>query len=219
MTIIPRTDYSSGSISGLAGSVADLARRVSQLETIRSSIGAGTLNTGSINLPNGQLSDWTNNLGVITAGELHGTEIFGGVITGATFQTSDNPSVSRVVVDTSGIRGSGLGGIGPTFNFDTATGIATLTGVVLADPLSTIPVGTLQGFIGGGNLIKDSSFESTDPALPHGIFTNSNGVTAVKSQTVAFHGGTSLKITGTGGGAGGGGGTVLPFTLPATTGS
>lgn len=107
-------------------------------------------NISSINLSTLQavvttLSALTSNLGSITAG----------TIQGATIQTA--ASGSRVVINSSGITGYALDGTTVTFNFNTGTGVASLTGVVNITSGSIVP--SAIPTIGGGNFINDSSFE------------------------------------------------------------
>lgn len=133
------------------------------------------------------LSGISTDMGQVTAGTL----------TGATVQTS--LSGSRVVVNAGGLSGYALDGTTKTFEINTGSGLATFTGLAFLDANSAVPAKTLTGFVGGGNMLFDSSFESTNPALPNGHFSGLSGVTAVKSTTQAFHGTQALKVTRTSG--------------------
>lgn len=123
----------------------------------------------------------------------------GGTIIGGTFKTAT--SGSRVEIDSNGLRGYALDGVSKTFEVNTGTGAASFTGIALLDPNSTVPSRSLTGFIGGGNLLGDSSFESTDPAKPYGDFTTLSNVTITKSTAQAFHGTRSALLVPTAAGA------------------
>lgn len=122
------------------------------------------------------LSAITTNLGNITAG----------LITGATIQTA--ASGSRVVMDSTGIRGYGLTG-STIFSIDAGSGIATLTGVIQADPSSVIPTIGLSGTLGGYNLFSNTSFE-VDPG------TNSNAGNNFKNPSIGLYSVTSAARDG-----------------------
>lgn len=119
------------------------------------------------------LSALSANLGTITAG----------TVTGATLQTGT--SGSRMVMSTTGLKGyDSLGGV--IFDFKTADGTLTIAGTITGDAGSTMPAASITGLltdaqleaiaaakitgklvaeqldvrIGGGNLFKNSSFET-----------------------------------------------------------
>jgi hypothetical protein len=149
-------------------------------------IAAGSVTANKISVIS--LSSLTSNMGSISAG----------TITGGTVQSA--ASGPRVVLDTLGIRGYALDGVTKTFEINTGTGQASFTGIAILDPSSIVPTKSLAGFLGGGNQLVDSSFESADPALPYGSFSNiSTGATAVKSATFSFDGTKSLRVGWTSG--------------------
>lgn len=104
-------------------------------------------------------------------------------------------SGARVEIGTiaGGIKGYNASGT-MTFGFDYTTGTATVGAIAVTGANGTqVPASTLTGFVGGGNLLKDSSFESTDPATP-GSLWSASGVTQSKQTTQAFHGTNSLRL-------------------------
>lgn len=140
-------------------------------------IAASTITSDKISVSS--LSSLSSNMGSITAG----------TIQGATIQTAG--SGSRVVMDSAGIKGYALDGTTVNFKFDTGTGIATVTGIVIAQSGSSVVASALPP-IGGGNLIPDSSFESTAPATDRWSLTL---VTITKSTAQARYGAKSLQVT------------------------
>jgi hypothetical protein len=110
-------------------------------------------------------------------------------LSSATFRTG--ATGSRVEIDAGGLRGYNSSGVA-IISLDTTTGIATFGGVVTTG--ASVPASTLTGFIGGGNLLIDSSFESPDPALPGSKFVN-GGASFAKSSAQAFHGTKSLAVS------------------------
>ncbi len=142
-------------------------------------ITAGAVTASKINVAD--LSAVSTNMGSISAG----------TITGATVQTATTGS--RVRLDSSGLVGYALNGTTKTFEINTGTGIASFTGLAFLDPNSTIPARSITGAIGGGNLLINSSFESTDPADP-GQHFGLNGVTIASSATQAIYGTKSLRV-------------------------
>ncbi len=123
------------------------------------------------------LSAITANLGTITAG----------TITGATFQSSaSNP---RVYMDSTGVGAVDSGGT-TTFKLDASTGKLT----------------TLSG-VGGGNLLRNSSFENTSNFKAG--YTEVGGTAAVNTSN-AKHGAQSFAWTRTG--STGNGGIDMDFS-------
>lgn len=117
-----------------------------------------------------------------------------GTLTADLIRTAASGARVEIGTTTAGIKGYNSSNV-MTFGFDTTTGTATVGAIAVTGAGGTqVPASTLTGFVGGGNLLKNSSFESTDPALPAGLFTL-NGVTIAKSATQAFHGSNSLRVT------------------------
>lgn len=136
--------------------------------------------------------------------------ITGSEIRGARFVTSLTDANMRVDIQPSGMKGYNASGE-LTFDIGSASGV-----IIQADPGSTVPSTTLSGYIGGGNLLPDSSFESPDPTLNVtntrvGFITSRNNASfekatvGVHAGAVSFDGSSSLLVknglTGTGGGA------------------
>ena len=99
-----------------------------------------------------------------------------GTITGATVQTS-NTQNARVVMDTLGIHAYDATGKRQV-NIDSATGLITCTGVISNLPGSTVPWQTSGFFVGGGNLVSNSSAEDPTSTTQILYFTTGSGVTA-----------------------------------------
>lgn len=169
-------------------------------EMAANSISVNQLQAGSVTavkIAVSTLSAITSNMGGLTAG----------TITGATLQTA--LSGSRVVIDSTGLRGYALDGISKSFEINTGSGIATLTGIVFADPSSVIPTTSLSGLItgpmfsgvvGGGNLLKDSSFNEADAPLGTLAWRDeAGGTTYTQDSGVGnfLYGGMSLKAVRT----------------------
>lgn len=133
----------------------------------------------------------TTNMGSITAG----------TITGATVQSASTGS--RVVQDSLGIRGYALDGITKTFEINTGTGIASFVGIATLDANSVVPTGTLSGFLSGGNLVSNSSFEQgvnpdtgADQWFEGWVEINA---TVAKNTANHMHGSQSAALTALGG--------------------
>lgn len=160
----PRT-YTQIGVGGISGgSSGNIApESVTTAEILAGTIVASDIAVGAItaNLMSvSQLSAISANMGTITAG----------TITGATFQTSaSNP---RVYMDSTGVGGTDSGG-NVLFKLDASTGkVITLAG------------------IGGGNEVRNSSFEDT--TLPGQTLTNA---TAASSTAQFKHGARALLVT------------------------
>lgn len=111
-----------------------------------SAIVAGAVDATKISVSS--LSSLTSNMGSITAG----------TITGGTIQTAS--SGARTVMDTAGLRGYALDGVTKVFEINSGSGVASFTGVANIQTGSTIVPTAIPAIGGGGgNLIKNSSFE------------------------------------------------------------
>lgn len=118
-----------------------------------------------------------------------------GTITADLIRTAASGARVEVGNSAGGIKGYNASNV-MTFGFDTTTGTATVGAIAVTGANGTqVPASTLTGFLGGGNLLKDSSFESTDPALPAGLWSGGGtGGVASKQTAQAFHGTTSLRV-------------------------
>jgi len=140
-----------------------------------SEIAADAVTAVKINVAN--LAAISNDMGNISAG----------TITGGTIQTA--ASGSRVVTNSTGIKGYASDGTTINFEFNTGSGLLTAKGVIIAQAGSALPAALITGSLGGGNLLKNSSGED----FP-GNWTGFQGTLA--SETTIFkYGAKSLKIT------------------------
>lgn len=159
------------------------------------SIRASILNATSIIAQNLQAQVLTALQAAIT--NLNSINSNTGTLTADFIKTANSPN-ARIEIGTAAGGPAGIKGYNAsnvlTFGFDIGTGTATVGAISVTGAGTAVPASTLTGFVAGGNLLKNSSFESTDPALPAGMFTL-NGVTIAKSATQAFHGGNSLRVT------------------------
>lgn len=118
-----------------------------------------------------------------------------GTLTASLIQTAASPN-ARVELGTTagGIKGYNSSNV-LTFGFDLTTGAATVGSISVTGAGGTqVPASTLTGFVGGGNLMLNSSFESTDPAMPGTLWTNSGTTDSVVAAATAFHGGRLLRV-------------------------
>lgn len=119
------------------------------------------------------LSAITANMGAITAGN----------ITGALIQTS--ASGSRVVMDSTGLKGYALDGATKTFEINTGTGIASFTGVANLDPASVIP----------GATIVPGSLDASTRLIAGSVTTLQIAAGAINTNQIAAGAVTAGKIT------------------------
>lgn len=121
-----------------------------------------------------------------------------GTITADLIRTAATGARVEIGATAGGIKGYNSSNV-LTFGFDTTTGAATVGAISVTGANGTqVPASTLTGFVGGGNLLLDSSFESTDPATPASVWPGNDGVTLSKQTTQAFHGTKSLRLLNVG---------------------
>lgn len=187
---VQATHIAAGTIEAqhiLAGAV--IAEKIAAGAIITEKLAVDSVTAEKINVTT--LDAITTNMGSITAG----------TITGATVQSASTGP--RVVQDSLGIRGYALDGITKTFEINTGTGIASFVGIATLDANSVVPTGTLSGFLSGGNLVSNSSFEQgvnpdtgADQWFEGWVEVNA---TVAKNTANHMHGSQSAALTALGG--------------------
>lgn len=153
---------------------------------------AGAVTSSKITVTD--LAAISTNMGNITAG----------TITGGTVQTA--ASGSRVVMDSTGLKGYALDGVTKVFEINAGSGLASFTGTATIQAGSVVPGSTISGTIpsasvpaiGGGNLLPDSSLEGSNASGYWSAWDGST-ITPVIDATTAKYGTKSMTRVATGG--------------------
>lgn len=153
---------------------------------------AGAVTSSKITVTD--LAAISTNMGSITAG----------TITGGTVQTA--ASGSRVVMDSTGLKGYALDGVTKVFEINAGSGLASFTGTATIQAGSVVPGSTISGTIpsasvpaiGGGNLLPDSSLEGSNASGYWSAWDGST-ITPVIDATTAKYGTKSMTRVATGG--------------------
>jgi hypothetical protein len=189
----------------LATAIAAHERRLARLEATSGQVGAGSLR-GNLVIAGGTITTASIQSGSITADlidvssldaitatmgtlTVNGTLTIGGA--GKIRTAAIGGSLAYTEFSPAGVRAQDAGGV-TTFNLDSATGILTARMVIQTG--TQMPL----GFIGGANLLSNSSCERPDFALTPYASMDPGHVTVTRDTAQAWHGLASFKVLGDG---------------------